>query len=284
MIVRRWERLVSMSETSTVDERIGEFYDDVAGMIEILGGNVHVGYWWNDDDRTPFLEAINRLTDIVGAKLDLRPGQHLLDIGCGAGVPAIRLGQRTDADITGITVSGWQVGEATRRVNAAGLRGQVRIEYGDGAALAYPDGSFDAVLAFESLSHAPDRGQWLREMVRVLRPGGRVVLTDFIEEVPLAEPDIELLRAFTMEPPLPSLELVDLVRSSGFDVDEFVSCGDRVRRYYTAYFQQIARRRTELVAVYGKEQVDKYETGMVPLLGLCREKIGYVIIAGRKPV
>jgi cyclopropane fatty-acyl-phospholipid synthase-like methyltransferase len=274
---------MSASEVSAVDKRVGEFYDDVAGMVEILGGNVHVGYWWGDDDRTPFLEAINRLTDIVGAKLDLRPGQRLLDVGCGVGVPAIRLGQRTDATITGITVSGWQVGEATRRVNAAGLRGQVRIEYGDAAALVYSDGSFDAVLAFESLPNAHDRGQWLREMARVLRPGGRIVLTDLTQEVSLTEQDIDLLRAFTMKPPLPSLELVDLVRSSGFVVDEFVSCGDRVRRYYTAYFEQVARRRAELVAAYGEKKVDKYEFGMVPLLGLCQEKIGYVIIAGRKP-
>jgi cyclopropane fatty-acyl-phospholipid synthase-like methyltransferase len=161
---------MSTSETSRVVDDVGELYDEMAGMIEVLGGNIHVGYWLSDDDQTPLLEAINRCTDIVGAKLELQPGQRLLDIGCGAGVPATRLGQRTDAVITGITNSKWQVGEATHRVNAAGLRGQVQIEYGDAAALAYPDESFDAVLALESLPHAHDRGQWLREMVRVLRP------------------------------------------------------------------------------------------------------------------
>jgi cyclopropane fatty-acyl-phospholipid synthase-like methyltransferase len=274
---------MSMSKTSTVDEVV-EFYDDFAGMIEIFGGNVHVGYWWDDDDRTPFLEAINRFTDIVGAKLGLRPGQHLLDVGCGAGVPAIRLGQQTDADITGITVSEWQLSEATRRVNAAGLRGQVRIEYGDAAALAYPDGSFDAVLALESLGHAPDRGQWLREMVRVLRPGGRVVLTEFTEEVALTEQESEVLRFIAMQSLLPSLEFIDLLRSSGFVVDEFVNCGDRVKRTFTAYFERLARLRTGLVAAYGEEKVDKYEHGMVPLLSIARNKMGHVIVAGRKPV
>lgn len=274
---------MSTSETSTVGE-VGEFYDDVAGMVEIFGGHLHCGYWWDDDDRTPFLEAMNRLTDIVGAKLELRPGQHLLDVGCGVGVPAIRLGQRTDATITGITISEWQVGEATRRVNAAGLRGQVRIEYGDAAALAYPDGFFDAVLAFDSLPNARERGQWLREMARVLRPGGRVVLTDYTEEVPLTEQEIEVLRCGALERPPSTQQFVDLVRSSGFVVDEFVSCGDRVRRFYTAYFEQVARRRTELVAAYGEEKVDRYEHGMVPLFNICRDKMGYVIVAARKPV
>lgn len=271
-------------ETSTGDEKVSEFYDDVAGMVEVLGGNIHCGYWWDDDDRTPFLEAMNRLTEIVGAKLNLRPGQHLLDVGCGVGVPAIRLAQRTDADITGITISGWQVSGAASRVNAAGLRGQVRIEYGDAAALAYPDGSFDAVLAFESLAHARDRGRWLREMARVLRSGGRVVVTDFTTEIPLTEQDTEVLGFGAMEPPLRTQEFVDLIRDTGFIVDEFVSCGDRVKRFYTAYFEQIARRRTELVATYGQETVDKYQHGMAPLFAICRDKMGYVIVAGRKSV
>jgi N-methyltransferase StaMA len=274
---------MSTTELSTVDEDAGEFYDDVAGMVEIFGGSLHCGYWWDDDDRTPFLEAMNRLTDIVGAKLNLRPGQRLLDVGCGVGVPAIRFGQRADVDVTGITVSEWQVREATRRVNAAGLRGQVQIEYGDAAALSYPKESFDAVLAFDSLTHARDRGQWLREMARVLRPGGRIVVTDYTAEAELTEQDTMVLRFAAMEPPLSDLAFLDLVQNNGFTVDEFVNCGDRVRRFYTAYFDQVARRRVELVAAYGAEKVSKYEHGMVPLFSICRDKMGYVIVAGRKP-
>lgn len=273
---------MSTSETSWVDD-VGEFYDEMAWMMEVLGGNIHVGYWLTDDDQTSFLEAINRCTDVVGAKLELQPGQRLLDVGCGAGVPAIRLGRRTDAIITGVTNSKWQVSEAVRRVNAAGLQGQVQIEYGDAAALAYPDESFDAVLAFESLSHAQDRGQWLREMARVLRPGGRVVLTDFIEGVPLTEREAEVLRAGALEPPMLASELVEAARGSGLAVDEAVACGDRIRRTYPAYFEQLAQQRTELVATHGKEKVDEWEQYMLLLLAIYRDKIGYLIITAHKP-
>src|SRR5437899_9803522 len=96
------------TEVQAVDD-IGGFYDQMGGLIEIMGGNIHVGFWTDDDDETPLIEAINRLTDIVGEKLNLWPGQHVLDVGCGVGVPAIRLGQRVEATITGVTISQWQV-------------------------------------------------------------------------------------------------------------------------------------------------------------------------------
>jgi cyclopropane fatty-acyl-phospholipid synthase-like methyltransferase len=273
----------STSAKSTVEE-IGEFYDDMGGMIEVLGGNIHVGYWEDDNDRTPLLEAISRFTVIVGDKLGLRPGQHLLDVGCGVGMTAIRLAQRTDADVTGVTNSEWQVVEATRRANTAGLRGQVRIEFGDAAALEYPDGSFDAVLSFESLPHAQDRGRWLREMVRVLRPGGRAVLTEFAEEAPLTEEEVGILRAGALAPPLMAPHFIDVVRSSGLAVDEVVDCGERIRRSYTEYFERFARLRPGLVAEYGEDKVDEHEQGLRMLLPIYREKIGYLIVVGHKPV
>jgi len=273
---------MSMSDRSTVDE-VAEFYDDTAWTVEVVGGSIHVGYWSSDDDQTPLLAAINRFTDIVTDKLDLWPGQHLLDVGCGVGTPAIVVGQRTDARITGITNSEWHLREATRRANAAGLRGQVRIDYADAAALPYPDESFDAVLALESLVHARDRGQWLREMVRVLRPGGRAVITDIAEEIPLTEQDSEVMRAFTLAPPLAPPAFVDLVRDSGFTVEEFVSCGGRIRRSFLAYYERVEQRRAELVSVYGSEKIDKFLQEMPLVLDLLREKVGYVIVTGRKP-
>ena len=264
-------------------EVVGKVFDEMAELIEIQGGSIHVGYWYSDDDKAPLLEAINQCTDVVGEKLGLKPDERLLDVGCGAAVPAIRLGQRTDAVITGITNSEWQVGEATKRIKAAGMREQIHVEYGDAAALPYKDESFDAVLAFQSLQHAEDRGQWLAEMARVLRPGGRLLVVDFIEEVPLTGEEAEILRSNAMEVPLPEADVVGGVRASGLEVDDVVTCGDRIRRSYPAYFERLARIRPGLVATLGEEKVDNQEQAMRQLLPIYRDKIGYVIVTGRKP-
>ncbi|MGB6161784.1 MAG: class I SAM-dependent methyltransferase [Pseudonocardiaceae bacterium] len=51
--------------------------------------------------------------------------------------------------------------------------------------LPFPAQSFDAAIALESIPHMPDRGQVLAQIYRVLRPGGRLVLTDFFERAPI---------------------------------------------------------------------------------------------------
>jgi N-methyltransferase StaMA len=272
---------VSATELHAVED-IGGFYDQMGGLIEIMGGNIHVGYWTSDDDPTPLIGAINRLTDLVSEKLDLRPGQHVLDVGCGVGAPAIRLGQRVDARITGVTNSEWQVQEAARRVRAAGLRGQVDVELGDAAALAYPDESFDAVLVFQALQHAPDREQWLREAIRVLRRGGRIVLTEFIEEIPLTSDEVVILAGGAMNTPLRSAQLLDLIRASGMEIDDVVDCGDRIRRSYPAYFDRLDRHRGHLVDTFGEGRVDGQREAMATLLPIYRDKIGYLIVSGRR--
>jgi cyclopropane fatty-acyl-phospholipid synthase-like methyltransferase len=265
-------------------EAIGTAFDEMGELVEIQGGSNHIGYWYSEDDDAPFLEAINQCTNVVGEKLQLKPGQRLLDIGCGVAQPAVRYAQRYDVHITGITNSRWQVEEAGRRTKAGGVGSQITIDYGDAAALPYPDDSFDAVLSFQSLQHAEDRGQWLREMARVVRPDGRVVLVDFIEEIPLAENEVEILfgNNVPMERPLPFAEVVDQVRESGLEVAEALSCGDRIRRSYPAYWERVAHIKSHLNATLGAERIADHLGFMNIMLPIYHDKIGYVIITAQK--
>jgi N-methyltransferase StaMA len=273
---------VATTELRGTDD-IAAHYDDMGGLIEVMGGNIHVGYWTGDDDPTPLLEAINRLTDIVGEKLDLQPGEHVLDIGCGVAVPAIRLAQRVEARITGVTISEWQVQDARHRVRAAGLRGQVDVELADAADLPYGDERFDAVLLFQSLHHTSDRRRWLREALRVLRPGGRVVLTEFVEEAPLTPAELAILHEGAMHAPLRTPELLDVVRGAGVAIDEATECGDHIRRSYPAYFDRMDRHRSHLVEAFGEDRVAEQRDAMATLLPIYGAKIGYVIVTGHKP-
>ncbi|WP_067499246.1 cyclopropane-fatty-acyl-phospholipid synthase family protein [Actinoplanes sp. TFC3] len=272
-----------MSTTETPrSEYVGKVFNWMAELIEIQGGSMHVGYWTDDDDHSPMLEAINRCTDIVVSQLRLNPRDRLLDIGCGVGMPAIRAAHMFDADVVGIANSEWQVEEARLRVKQLGVRAHVTIEFGDANALKYPDGSFDAVLAFQSLQHAEDRGRWLGEMLRVLRPGGQVVIVDFYTQTPLTDEEEHILLAQGMEPPLPREDLLDTIAGSGFVLAHTIDGSANIRRSYPAYFERLERIRDDLSATLG-DKVAMQEQAMRQMLPIYQHKIGFLIISADKP-
>jgi SAM-dependent methyltransferase len=109
----------------------------------------------------------------------LRPGEKVLDVGCGVGVTGIEIVQRFGCEVTLVDHSTLMVDEARRNVAAAGLDGQIRIDEGDILKLPYADGEFDVVIV-EAVTMFVDRWFAVRELKRVLRPGGRLLDQEFV--------------------------------------------------------------------------------------------------------
>lgn len=110
---------------------------------------------------------------LFGAALDagrVTTGTRLLDAGCGAGLLAL-LAHLRGAKVTALDASPGLLTIARQRLPAADVR------EGDLEALPFADASFDAVAAVNSLFYAEDMAAATRELVRVVRPGGRVIVT-----------------------------------------------------------------------------------------------------------
>jgi ubiquinone/menaquinone biosynthesis C-methylase UbiE len=99
---------------------------------------------------------------------------RVLEVGCGAGDFAVYLA-RADAQVWAVDFSSVAIGLARARAQRQGA--SVDFEIADAGALPFPDASFDLVFSCECLEHVPDPPLALGEMYRVLRPGGRLVLT-----------------------------------------------------------------------------------------------------------
>jgi ubiquinone/menaquinone biosynthesis C-methylase UbiE len=112
---------------------------------------------------------------------NLKPGELVLDIGCGTGTLAIAAQQRVGSGgkVYGIDASPEMLARAGRKASKAGA--EVVFKNGIAEALPFPDGQFDAVLSTVMLHHLGRKGrqQCAREVRRVLKPGGRVLAVDF---------------------------------------------------------------------------------------------------------
>jgi len=112
-----------------------------------------------------------------------RADQQALDVGCGVGTSAIAIARRFGAIVTAVDISPIMLTRASSNVRRTGLTGQVTVTHGDILALGFPDHSFDRVVA-EAVTMFVDRPRAVRELIRVCKPGGRVLATEFFWREP----------------------------------------------------------------------------------------------------
>lgn len=113
------------------------------------------------------------------ARIPIEPGERVLDVACGAGqisIPAARAGAR----VTGIDIATNSIEQARARARAENL--DARFDEGDAEMLPYEDASFDLVVSLIGAMFAPRPDRVAAELVRVCRPGGRIVMGNWTAE------------------------------------------------------------------------------------------------------
>ncbi|MCJ2543821.1 methyltransferase domain-containing protein [Synechococcus bigranulatus str. 'Rupite'] len=150
------------------------------GILEFYWGeHIHLGHYGSPPQPKDFLKAkVDFVHEMVRwAGLDQLPaGTRVLDVGCGIGGSSRILAQDYGFSVTGITISPQQVKRA-QELTPTGLDVQFLVE--DALAMSFPDGSFDVVWSIEAGPHMPDKALFARELLRVLKPGGILVVADW---------------------------------------------------------------------------------------------------------
>jgi cyclopropane fatty-acyl-phospholipid synthase-like methyltransferase len=163
-------------------EEIADYYNQTLDHYKIWWNlsetqSVHYGIWHPD---TPnFNEALWNTNREMAALADIKPGQHVLDAGCGVGGSSLFLAQQFNCQVKGITLSTKQSAIALQEIAKLKLEGQIDISIQDYTQTNFADESFDVVWACESSCYAKPKTSFLQEAFRLLKPGGTLVVADY---------------------------------------------------------------------------------------------------------
>jgi 27-O-demethylrifamycin SV methyltransferase len=255
----------------------------------IMGEEFHYGYFETPD--TTLEQATAALTGRMRAAARIASGDRILDVGCGTGRQSTDLAAGAGASVLGITTSASGVAAATALAAQRGLT-SARFAQRDGTDNGLEQQSFDVVWVLESSHLMRDRQALLRECVRVLVPGGRLVLCDIIRkrEIPFAEVrarrnDFATLRAAFgdahMEP-LP--RYASTLQELGMTVTESADISIQTLPTFAAWRANIAAHRAALLGLLGELGVDEFVRSTHVLEAFWRDDtLGYGIISAAKP-
>lgn len=155
---------------------------------------------WEKGDFTRIAATMRESGEELVEQLGITKGMRVLDLGCGDGTTALPVARR-GAEVVGIDIASNLVAAGNRRADEAGLK-NLTFQEGDASNLAgVNDQSFDLVLTVFGAMFAPRPEAVAKEMVRVTRPGGRIVMGNWIPNDPTLVAQILRISAAYSPPP-----------------------------------------------------------------------------------
>ncbi|CAK7349592.1 unnamed protein product [Dovyalis caffra] len=149
--------------------------------------------------------GIETTKEFVG-KLDLKPGQKVLDVGCGIGGGDFYMAENFDVEVVGIDLSINMISFALER--AIGLKCSVEFEVADCTTKTYPDNTFDVIYSRDTILHIQDKPALFRSFFKWLKPGGKVLISDYCRSAGT-----------------PSPEFLEYIKQRGYDLHDVKAYG-----------------------------------------------------------
>lgn len=167
-----------------------------------------------------------RLHEVIFADLiQVKPGDKVLDVGCGVGGPMRSIAAHSGSNIVGITINEYQVNRAVEYNRKAGLDSLCSVVLGNFLEMPFDDGSFDGAYSIEATCHAPKLEEVYAETFRVLKPGGLFVSSEWVttdKYVAGNQEHVDIVLGIERGNALPGLrhytDIAETARKVGFEV------------------------------------------------------------------
>lgn len=177
-----------IKDPALITQTIANFWNKISnGWRSIWGPHIHHGFYENNDNSCTPLEAQEKLIDKLAEIIDIKPQDKILDVGCGMGGSSIYLTKKYFANLTGITLSHQQILIA----NELAINNQVKsiiFKLEDAHSLiSFQDNEFDIVWSLESCEQFYDKNLFFENALRVLKPGGKLMLATWCSDQEIYE-------------------------------------------------------------------------------------------------
>lgn len=252
--------------------------------------SLHYGYW--DASTRNLHEALLNSNRVLAARAQITANDVVLDAGCGVGGSTVWLAKNIGCKTTGITLSEKQAARATEHAAAQGVSGLVTFDVKDYTSTGFEGNSFSVVWAMETVCHAQEKADFLREAERLLRPGGRLIVADFFKKEGLHGKDAQQMRDWANGWAVPDYatweEFAQKLEDAGFRNiqvhDATLAVMPSIRRLYRAYLLGVIPSRLynlfhPNVSEFGRKNVD---TARLQYVTAKKELWKYLIVSAEK--
>jgi SAM-dependent methyltransferase len=191
--------------------------------------------------------ATKELIKLSGFTSDM----HILDVGCGIGGSTRRLSHQTGCRVTGIDLSDTYIDTAQRLTRLLNMQELVSFHAASALALPFADNTFDGVWSLQMNMNVEDKPSWLKEVYRVLKPGGRAVLYEVCghKNTPLYFP-VPWARDSSMSFLVPPQSFRHVITSAGFGIEVWNDKTDLARKAFANVQEPVGEPDLPVLGVY----------------------------------
>jgi SAM-dependent methyltransferase len=234
-------------------ENVTEVYSGPGGILweMLMGEEIHVGGAGE--------------TDVLARKAGITASTTVLDVCSALGGPARHLARTAGCSVTGLDATPKMHAEAVRRTKDTGLDGTAAFVLGNALDMPFRASSFDVVWGQDAWCYVTDKERLVRECARVVRPGGVIAFTDWLETGAMSDELWTAVHAFMAFPYMETIEgYARLAEGAGLQVVEQEDLSPdfacHVQRYLDALQET---HRGAIVAGYGQPMYDEVERGLM---------------------
>ena len=231
---------------------VNEVYEGPVGVLweMLMGEQIHVG--------------AEKETDILAEKSGIGKNLKVLDVCSAVGGPARHLAKKYACKVTGLDATKKMIDQAIERTEKAGLEHLITYRLGNALDMPFKAGAFDVVWGQDAWCYITDKDRLIHEAYRVLKPGGVIAFTDWIQAGNMTDKEWEDLNSFMAFPYMETLDGYEqILKKTGFKVLEKEDLSKDFARHCHIYQETVrSKLKDGIIKQYGLDMFKAADDGL----------------------